>query len=158
MPASSSWSQSTWQQQSNQETMVRKEFKRSLWTGYVSGLLACPCYQQLSCHSRSLDFSLFAICGNGNLPKSILDMILCFNKKDTLSIAIFRLSPTWNSAEGLKRNWIPKSKDTYMQISFCHSICHTELLAKYCRKILSSDPSDNWVWVIDQGDDEDKLV
>lgn len=44
-----------------------------------------------------------------------------------------------------------------MRISFCHSICHT--FGKiFQEKILSLDLKDNWVWVMDQGDDEEKWI
>uniref|UniRef100_F6V0Y4 Rho GTPase-activating protein 20 n=1 Tax=Ornithorhynchus anatinus TaxID=9258 RepID=F6V0Y4_ORNAN len=103
--------------------------------------------------------SLADICENDNLPKPVLEMLSSLHEKGPLTKGIFRQSANAKSCRELKEKL---NSGAEVQLD-CESVFVTaSVLKDFLRNIpgsiFSSDLFDKWICVMDQGNDEEKIV
>ncbi|XP_019570871.2 rho GTPase-activating protein 20 isoform X1 [Rhinolophus sinicus] len=102
--------------------------------------------------------SLPNICENDNLPRPVLDMLSFLNQKGPFTKGIFRQSANMKSCRELKEK-LTSGVEAHLD---CESIfVIASVLKDFLRNIpgsiFSSDLYDQWVCVMDQGNDEEKI-
>ncbi|XP_072810038.1 rho GTPase-activating protein 20-like isoform X1 [Vicugna pacos] len=102
--------------------------------------------------------SLPDVCENDNLPKPILDMLFFLNQKGPLTKGIFRQSANMKSCRELREKL---NSGVEVQLDCESAFVIASVLKDFLRhipgSILSSDLYNNWVCVMDKGNDEEKI-
>uniref|UniRef100_F7F3K8 Rho GTPase-activating protein 20 n=1 Tax=Monodelphis domestica TaxID=13616 RepID=F7F3K8_MONDO len=143
----------------------QKMFKRrrsiinwAFWRGSSTHLDNMPMSPTSPMPGQLFGVSLPEICENDNLPKPVLDMLFFLNQKGPLTKGIFRQSANVKSCRELKEK-LNSGAEVHLD---CESIFVTaSVLKDFLRNIpgsiFSSDLYDQWVCVMDQGNDEEKI-
>ncbi|XP_058519918.1 rho GTPase-activating protein 20 isoform X1 [Ochotona princeps] len=143
----------------------QKTFKRrrsiinwAFWRGSSTHLDSLPMSPTSPVTGQLFGISLPSICENDNLPKSVLDMLFFLNQKGPLTKGIFRQSANVKSCRELKEK-LNSGAQVHLD---CESIfVIASVLKDFLRNIpgsiFSSDLYDQWVCVMDQGNDEEKI-
>ncbi|XP_045412599.1 rho GTPase-activating protein 20 [Lemur catta] len=102
--------------------------------------------------------SLTNICENDNLPRPILDVLLFLNEKGPLTKGIFRQPANMRSCRELKEK-LNSGVEVQLdcETAFVLACVLKDFLRNIPGSIFSSDLYDNWVCVMDQGNDEEKI-
>ncbi|XP_074160412.1 rho GTPase-activating protein 20 [Sminthopsis crassicaudata] len=102
--------------------------------------------------------SLSEICENDNLPKPILDMLFCLNQKGPLAKGIFRLSGNMKSCKELKERLNSGTVvDLDTESIFVTACVLKDFLRNIPESIFLFDLFDQWLSIMDQGNDEEKI-
>nr|XP_012638747.1 rho GTPase-activating protein 20-like [Microcebus murinus] len=108
--------------------------------------------------SKLFGVSLKTICKNGNLPKPIMDILLFLNEKGPLKEGIFFVPADMEYCQQLKEKLncgVPVQ--LYWENAFVLASILMDFLKEIPGSILSSDLYDEWVGVMDNGEDKDKI-
>ncbi|XP_076969130.1 rho GTPase-activating protein 20 isoform X2 [Tamandua tetradactyla] len=145
---------------SGQKTFKRRKsiISWAFWRGSSTHLDNLPMSPTSSVPGELFGVSLPNIFENDNLPKPVLDMLFFLNQKGPLTKGIFRQSANVKSCRELKEK-LNSGVEAHLD---CESIfVIASVLKDFLRNIpgsiFSSDLYDQWVSVMDQGNDEEKI-
>nr|XP_012608002.1 rho GTPase-activating protein 20-like isoform X2 [Microcebus murinus] len=108
--------------------------------------------------SKLFGASLKNICKNDNLPKPIMDILLFLNEKGPLKEGVFFVRADMEYCRQLKEKLdcgVPVQ--LYCENAFVLASILMDFLKEIPGSILSSDLYDEWVGIMDNGEDEDKI-
>ncbi|XP_027703131.1 rho GTPase-activating protein 20 isoform X2 [Vombatus ursinus] len=143
----------------------QKTFKRrrsiinwAFWRGSSTHLDNMPASPTSPMPGQLFGVSLSEICENDNLPKPVLDMLSFLNKKGPLTKGIFRLSANIKSCRELKEKLNSGAEvDLDGESIFVTACVLKDFLRNIPGSIFSCDLFDEWVCIMDQGNDEEKI-
>ncbi|XP_074072740.1 rho GTPase-activating protein 20 [Macrotis lagotis] len=143
----------------------QKMFKRrrsiinwAFWRGSSTHLDNMPVSPTSPMPGQLFGVSLSEICENDNLPKPVLDMLFFLNQKGPLTKGIFRLSANIKSCRELKEKLNSGAEvDLDGESIFVTACVLKDFLRNIPGSIFSSDLFDQWVCIMDQGNDEEKI-
>ncbi|XP_043852537.1 rho GTPase-activating protein 20 [Dromiciops gliroides] len=143
----------------------QKMFKRrrsiinwAFWRGSSIHLDNMPVSPTSPVPGHLFGVSLSEICENDNLPKPVLDMLFFLNQKGPLTKGIFRISGNVKSCRELKEKLNSGAEvDLNGESIFVTACVLKDFLRNIPGSILSSDLFDQWVCIMDQGNDEEKI-
>ncbi|XP_004856582.1 rho GTPase-activating protein 20 isoform X1 [Heterocephalus glaber] len=145
---------------SGQKTVRRRRsiINWAFWRGSSTHLDNLPVSPTSPIPGQLFGVSLQDICENDNLPKSVLDMLFFLNQKGPLTRGIFRQSANVKSCRELKEK-LNSGVEVHLD---CESIfVIASVLKDFLRNIpgsiFLSDIYDQWVCLMDQGNDEEKI-
>ncbi|XP_054581334.1 rho GTPase-activating protein 20 [Eptesicus fuscus] len=143
----------------------QKTFKRrrsiinwAFWRGSGTHLDNSPMSPTSPMTGQLFGVSLTNICENDNLPKPVLDMLFFLNQQGPLTKGIFRQSANVKLCKELKEK-LDSGADVRLDCESIFVIASVlkDFLRHIPRSIFSTDLYDNWVCVMDQGNDEEKI-
>ncbi|KAK1336280.1 hypothetical protein QTO34_004085 [Cnephaeus nilssonii] len=147
-------------QDSGQKTFKRRRsiINWAFWRGSGTHLDNSPMSPTSPMTGQLFGVSLTNICDNDNLPKPVLDMLFFLNQQGPLTKGIFRQSTTVKLCKELKEK-LDAGADVRLDCESIFVIASVlkDFLRHIPRSIFSTDLYDNWVCVMDQGNDEEKI-
>ncbi|XP_068936535.1 rho GTPase-activating protein 20 isoform X2 [Petaurus breviceps papuanus] len=143
----------------------QKMFKRrrsiinwAFWRGSSTHLDNMPVSPTSPMPGQLFGVSLSEICENDNLPKPVLDMLFFLNQRGPLTKGIFRLSANIKSCRELKEKLNSGAEvDLDGESIFVTACVLKDFLRNIPGSIFSSDLFDEWVSIMDEGNDEEKI-
>ncbi|XP_036283277.1 rho GTPase-activating protein 20 isoform X1 [Pipistrellus kuhlii] len=143
----------------------QKTFKRrrsiinwAFWRGSGTQLDNSPISPTSPMTKQLFGVSLTDICENDNLPKPILDILFYLNQKGPITKGIFRHPGNAKLCKELREK-LETGADVPLDCE--HIFVITSVLKDFLRhvprSIFLTDLYDNWVCVMDQGNDEEKI-
>ncbi|XP_010608955.1 rho GTPase-activating protein 20 [Fukomys damarensis] len=145
---------------SGQKTVRRRRsiINWAFWRGSSTHLDNLPVSPTSPIPGQLFGVSLQDICENDNLPKSVLDMLFFLNQKGPLTRGIFRQSANVKSCRELKEK-LNSGVEVHLDCESVFVIASVlkDFLRNIPGSIFLSDIYDQWVCVMDQGNDEEKI-
>ncbi|XP_020845463.1 LOW QUALITY PROTEIN: rho GTPase-activating protein 20 [Phascolarctos cinereus] len=143
----------------------QKTFKRrrsiinwAFWRGSSTHLDNMPASPTSPMPGQLFGVSLSEICENDNLPKPVLDLLSLLTKKGPLTKGIFRQSGNVKSCRELKEKLNSGAEvDLDGESIFVTACVLKDFLRNIPGSIFSSDLFDEWVCIMDQGNNEEKI-
>ncbi|XP_057166212.1 rho GTPase-activating protein 20-like [Ursus arctos] len=145
---------------SGQSTVKRRSFRNWAFWRSASPCQADQCTAPPSAKPGQLfGVSLTDVCDKDNLPSAILDMLCFINQKGPLTEGIFRKSANMKSCRVLKEKLNSGDK---VNLDSESVLVVASVLKDFLRNIQGSiflsDLYDKWLGVIDQGNEEEKII
>ncbi|KAM5245975.1 rho GTPase-activating protein 20 [Ctenodactylus gundi] len=145
---------------SGQKTLKRRKsiINWAFWRGSTTHLDNLPMSPTSPMPGQLFGISLEDICENDNMPKSVLDMLFFLHQKGPLTKGIFRQSANMKSCRELKEK-LNSGVEVHLDCESIFVIASVlkDFLRNIPRSIFSSDLYDQWICVMDQGNDEEKI-